>query len=124
MSQRAQKQGLMCVRTARMLVSAFTAMTLAYADASALAGPKRGTCLLVANVESWDFLYIREKPDHRSRKVGAIQPDSKKKLVVAGDCVPAGANKKKLWCMVNYNVINNVYISGYIKMYYTKETNC
>lgn len=109
---------------ARMIVIGMAAMSAAFPVHWAAAAPKPGTCLRVTNVESWDFLYIREKPDHRSRKVGAIRPDTNKRLVVSGKCTPATENKRRLWCMVDYNVLNDVTISGYVKMYFTRETGC
>ncbi len=113
----------MRIRTAVMIISGMIAFAVVPFHLAA-AGPKPGTCLRVANVESWDFLYIRERPDHLSRKVGAIRPDTRKKLVVSGKCTPVTTNKRKLWCKIRYNVLNDVYTSGYIKMYFTEEVGC
>ena len=124
MPKRAQRRSRVDVRASIIAISALAALALTYPGHPAFAGPKRGTCLRVANVEPLDFLYIREKPDHTSRKVGAIHPDTRKKIIVSGRCTPRTENKRKLWCLIDYNVLNNKTIRGYIKMYFAKEISC
>ena len=81
-------------------------------------------CLAVAHVDPWDFLYIRQQPDHRSDKAGAIAPNSKAPIVVTGGCTPPKAGPRRQWCPIDYYVTRNTKRSGYVKMYYTKTVKC
>ena len=85
---------------------------------------KPGGCLRVVGVDRWDFLYIRERPDHRSAKVGAIDPESISPIVITGACTPAGAPPRRLWCPIKYYVTKEAIRSGYVKAFYTKEVPC
>lgn len=106
----------------RIFVALCMAM-LALECSSAMSAPV-GACLTVINVKPFDVLYIREKPDYRSSKVGAIAPDSESPIVVTGRCTPAGAGPRKLWCPIKYYVTKDATRSGYVKMYFTKEIPC
>ena len=83
-----------------------------------------GACLALENVESWDFLYIRKKPDHRSEKVGAIAPNTSGPIFVTGKCTPNTKNLKDLWCPVEYFITSAESRRGYVKMFYTKPAEC
>ena len=85
---------------------------------------KPGGCLRVVGVDRWDFLYIRERPDHRSAKVGAIDPESISPIVITGACTPVGAPPRRLWCPIKYYVTKEASRSGYVKAFYTKEVPC
>lgn len=85
---------------------------------------REGTCLRLANVESWDFLYIRRRPDHRSRKVGAIRYNSDSLLVVSGRCTPNTTNLRQLWCPIQYYLGRDTVLKGYIKMHFTSKRKC
>lgn len=83
-----------------------------------------GICLVLKNVERWDFLYIRKRPDHRSEKVGAIAPNTSSPIIVTGKCTPNTINLKHLWCPIEYFVTSAESRRGYIKMYYTRSVEC
>ena len=83
-----------------------------------------GSCLSIANVDQWDFLYIRKNPDHKSSKVGAIAPNTSSPIVVTGRCVPNTKNLKRLWCPIEYFITKSERRNGYIKMYYTVQVQC
>jgi hypothetical protein len=83
-----------------------------------------GTCLQIANVERWDFLYIRAKPHHESMKVGAIAPNTDSPIVISGKCTPNTKNLRRLWCLIDYYVTNETTHKGYIKMYFTRKIMC
>ena len=85
---------------------------------------RTGQCLAVVDVDRWDFLYIRARPDHRSAKVGAIDPASSSPIVITGACTPAGAPPRRLWCPIKYYVTKEAIRSGYVKAFYTKEVPC
>lgn len=113
---------LRCVPNCRLLAAFFTALP-ALVIGQASSAPV-GACLTVVNVKPFDVLYIRERPDYRSRKVGAIAPDSDSPVVVTGRCTPAGAGPRKLWCPIKYYVTSSETRSGYVKMYYAREIPC
>lgn len=85
---------------------------------------REGTCLRLANVESWDFLYIRKRPNHKSPKAGAIRYNSDSLLVVSGRCTPNTSNLRRLWCPVQYYLGRDTILKGYIKMHFTKRRKC
>ncbi|WP_031195672.1 hypothetical protein [Mesorhizobium sp. L103C119B0] len=85
---------------------------------------KPGGCLRVVGVDRWDFLYIRERPDHRSAKVGAIDPESISPIVITAACTPAGAPPRQLWCPIKYYVTKEAIRRGFVKAFYTKEVPC
>jgi hypothetical protein len=105
----------------------FAASILAWSAAGTAvdaAAATTGTCLKVANVDTFDVLFIRERPDHRSEKTGAIAPDSTAPLVVTGPCTPRGAPLRKLWCPIKYYITKDASRTGYVKMYFTEEIPC
>ncbi len=85
---------------------------------------QKGDCLAVINVEPWDFLYIRSRPDHRSEKVAAIRYDTVNPVVVDGRCTPRTTNLRKLWCPIKYYLSANRLAEGFVKMYFTKPIEC
>jgi|GEM_PF-5950492 len=83
-----------------------------------------GTCLEIANVERWDFLYIRARPNHKSMKLGAIAPNTVSPIVIIGKCTPNTRNLRRLWCLIDYYVTDKKILRGYVKMYFTGKINC
>jgi len=111
-----------CIK--KTILVAALSTTLPMLAASNAEAAKVGACLKVVNVDPFDVLYIREKPDYRSAKTGAIAPDSESPIVVTGPCTPPGATSRKLWCPITYYVTKDTSRKGYVKMYFTQEVPC
>lgn len=85
---------------------------------------QKGDCLAVINVDPWDFLFIRARPDHRSGKIAAIRYDTANPVVVDGNCTPNTTNLRRLWCPVKYYISPGRVASGYVKMHFTRPKEC
>ena len=85
---------------------------------------QKGDCLAIINVDPWDFLFIRARPDHRFSKVAAIRYDTANPVVVDGRCTPNTRNLRRLWCPVKYYISPGRVASGYVKMHFTRPKEC
>ncbi|HUG60838.1 MAG TPA: hypothetical protein VMP03_03280 [Methylomirabilota bacterium] len=90
----------------------------------AVSAPAADLCLAVDNVERWDFLNIREKPSHLSAIAAAITPGTPAVMWVRGPCVPLDERPTRRWCPVDYYPLPTVVRTGYVKAFFTKETDC
>jgi hypothetical protein len=107
----------------RALLGFFLAI-VAGADLSFAQTFSKNDCLEITRVDRWDFLYIRARPDHTSKAVGAIAVTSSNPLVITGACTPQTSNTKRLWCPVVYYATRETPIRGWVKMYFTRKIEC
>lgn len=104
-----------------LLLAAITVLFVSSGNAQSF---EPGNCLKIDNVERWDFLNIRARPDHRSEITGAIAPNTGNPIVVTGRCTPQTANLRRLWCPIVYFATKEVRLEGYVKMYFTELIEC
>jgi hypothetical protein len=90
----------------------------------ATACPAQTVCYRVENVDFWDILYIRSKPDFRSTAVGGIAPDHNGIIRGTGPCRPSGISRKRQWCPVDYFPLPEVRKSGFIKAFFIRKAPC
>lgn len=108
------------MRTAGALFAAvFSIASSAEAGAQA-----SSACFSVVNVDAWDVLYIRSKPDHRSAAAGAIAPDHTGIIRSTGPCRPLKASSRRQWCPVDYFPLPDVKKSGFVKAYFIRPAAC
>ena len=103
------------------LVIVFLGLCVTNASAQSF---KKGDCLAIINVDPWDFLFIRARPDHRSGKIAAIRYDTANPVVVDGKCTPNTTNLRRLWCPVKYYISPGRVASGFVKMHFTRAEEC